>query len=805
MAENTLVDKDLRCYHCGEKCAQKKVEFDDKSFCCRGCVNVYQILNAHDLDNYYCLNETPGKTVDDIPTDKFRFLDDDATIEKLLTFRNKSQEQVQFYLPQIHCSSCLWLLEHLSSVHEGIIHSRVNFTTKTVTITYLSEKLTLRKVAELLTSIGYEPHIDFQPENRISDKQNLKNAYIKIGVVGFCFSNIMLISFPEYVGMKHAENQFLSSFFKWTNLLLSLPVVFYGSKEFFVNAVYSFRQKYLNIDAPIALAIAVTFLRSVYEVVTQTGAGYFDSMSGIVFFMLVGRLLQNQTYSTLSFSRDYKSYFPIAVKKLTKIGSTSIKIQDIQEHDILMIHHNEVIPTDSLLSKGQALIDYSFITGEEKPEVVEKGGLIYAGGKNAGSMIEIVSVKSFSQNSFIQLWNNDAFDKELSDKDSRTTLISKYFSIVVVFISLAAFTYWMFFDVDTAWKAATAVLIIACPCALLLCASFTNGYLQSMLAKHGFFLKNAATIETAALCDHIAFDKTGTVTETTFQNIHIEKNELNDEELSVVLNLMAQSTHPLSNAIVHFYQYEMDTQSAISIKEIPGQGLESWHNNRYFKIGSRKFVLNFDEKDKHTEVLISIDGKLKAIFTFAAQLREGTYEVISTLSKNYSLSLISGDNEHARTEMEALFPKNSTLKFKCSPEDKLNHIVEVQNTGKKVMMIGDGLNDAGALKQSDVGISVVKNSFSFSPACDIIMEADKFQYLPNYIKTIKKSQSLIIIGFIYSILFNIIGLGFAVTGHLSPLVAAIIMPSSSLGIILISWIGIRRTRNKYMSKITSNH
>src|SRR5690606_27211248 len=375
-------NKVAKCFHCGDECAAEVFKVGEKSFCCNGCLNVYQLLNQNELDDYYCLNETPGNKVKAIPKEKFAFLDEPSVVQKLLLFRNGQQAQVSFYLPQMHCSSCLWLLEHLSEIDSNIIDSQVNFNNKTVKITFQIEELSLRSLAEILAHVGYEPVIDLHESREENDKYNSKRSYLKLGITGFCFANIMLIAFPEYLGLDPEQQPGLATFFKFANVLLSLPVVFYGAQEFFVNAWYSYRQRYLNIDAPIALAVAVTFLRSLYEVFSNTGAGYFDSMSGIVFFTLLGRTLQNRSYTTLRFNRDYKSYFPIAVTKLEQGEHKLLKLEEIQEHDVLIIHHQEVIPTDCLLSKGEAQIDYSFVTGEEKPELIAKGEVIYAGGRN---------------------------------------------------------------------------------------------------------------------------------------------------------------------------------------------------------------------------------------------------------------------------------------------------------------------------------------------------------------------------------------------------------------------------------------
>lgn len=781
------------CYHCGDDCKSQPIEFSDKSFCCQGCLSVYQLLNSNNMDEYYCLNQQPGQKIESLPKEKFAFLEEESVIDKLLLFRNKEQAQVSFYLPQMHCSSCLWLLENLSAISENIIYSQVNFNSKTLKVSFKINQLSLRQLAELLAHLGYEPVIDLNKEKSNADKYNSKRAYLKLGVTGFCFANLMMIAFPEYLGLDPVSQPKLAMGFKAVSILLSIPVVFYGASEFFVNAWYSFRQRYLNIDAPIALAIAVTWLRSMYEIFSQTGPGFFDSMSGIVFFMLLGRTIQNRSRTTLKFNRDFKSYFPIAVTGIKNGERSLIKLEDIKEHDTLLIHHQEVVPTDCLLSKGKAKIDYSFVSGEDKPEMPEKSEVIYAGGRNVGETIEVISVKPFNQNSFTQLWNSHCFNKiEDEEKESRVTLISKYFSIVVVLLSLGSFVFWKFLgQPDLAWKSATAVLIIACPCALLLTASFTNGYLMERFASVGVYLKNAAVIEKMATIDSIAFDKTGTLTEPNASDLELTFSDLHPEELSKVVFMAAQSLHPLSRALVEFHSNIAPGKFNSEIIEIPGKGLQAVFDGKEYKIGSSEFTASTVENEVQTHVFVSINGQIRAKYIFHIRMIDGTENLLKQLSENYDLSLISGDNTLARHKLAEYFGGDEKMNFGMKPEDKLKFVKEKQSGKQKVMMIGDGLNDAGALKQSNVGVSVVKSAFAFSPSCDVIMDISKLCHLTDFMKWVKRAEILINIGFAYSLIFNFIGLGFALSGKLSPLIAAIIMPMSSIGIILIAWVGIK--------------
>ncbi|RYG40795.1 MAG: heavy metal translocating P-type ATPase, partial [Chitinophagaceae bacterium] len=294
----------IHCYHCGDECRNGRINIEDKLFCCEGCRMVYEILNENELCQYYSLNENPGINQRfQVREDKFSFLSDEKVVARLARFSDEKETHVNFYLPQIHCSSCLWLLEHLHKLDAGIVSSVVNFARKEVDIVFLNKQVTFREVAELLTRIGYEPYIslnDLEAARPAIDKTMI----YQLGVAGFCFGNIMLMSFPEYFGIDPTETG-LRTIFRWLNLALSLPVFFYSAQPFYISAWKGLRHKFLNIDAPIALAIIITFIRSLYEVLSGTGGGYFDSMTGIVFFMLAGRILQDKTYRQLSFDRDY--------------------------------------------------------------------------------------------------------------------------------------------------------------------------------------------------------------------------------------------------------------------------------------------------------------------------------------------------------------------------------------------------------------------------------------------------------------------------------------------------------------------
>lgn len=747
---------------------------------------VYQILNQSDLCEYYNLNENPGISQRiKVRKDKFAFLDDEKIQLQLISFRDDKQVHVTFYLPQMHCSSCLYLLENLYRLDAGVISSKVNFTRKEVDIVLLTDKTSLRKVAETLTSIGYEPYISL---NDLKEKRPAinKSMVYQLGVAGFCFGNIMLMSFPEYLGIDASETG-LRSIFRWINFGLAIPVLLYSSLPFYESSWKSLKHKFLNIDAPIALAIIITFIRSAYEVISGTGGGYFDSMTGIVFFMLAGRIVQDKTYRQLSFERDYTSYFPIAVSVIKEDKEIPTTLPDIKPGDTLLIHHEELIPADGILTKGKALIDYSFVTGESLPVLKEMGELVYAGGKQTEGNIEILVVKEVAQSYLTKLWNRDEFKKQEEHKNvSFVHLLSRYFTYIVLSIALATAVYWQINDPSRMWPAVTAIFIIACPCALLLSNTFTNGNILRILGKNHFYLRSAQTIEDVAKATHIVFDKTGTLTTTQQQNITYEGTALSAYQQQQVAALTACSSHPLSRALAKHLDGENRMEVA-GFNETTGQGIEGFVNNDLVKLGSYKFVTGNTERQTGTAIFICIENTLYGYFLFSNHYREAIPGLLKKLKNNYRLSVLSGDNEAEKENLQRLLGRKATLLFHQRPEDKLQYIKQLQLRGEKVMMIGDGLNDAGALKQSDIGIAVAEQTNNFTPSSDAIIEANQLSRLTRFIQLCRANRNIVVASFVLSIVYNIIGLFFAVQGNLSPLVAAILMPSSSLSILLITF------------------
>lgn len=771
------------CFHCGLEIDEKSViNFDDKQFCCTGCKTVYEIFSQNDLSCYYDFQSAPGATPQDIQG-KYDFLDNSDIVSKLLEFDEDKTAIVSLHIPHVHCSSCIWILENLQKLQEGIIISQVNFPEKKVRITFNKELVTLKQIVNLLSSIGYEPYISL--ENYDSGVKEIDRSLIyKLGVAFFCFGNIMLLSFPEYFEVEEFWINQYRGFFRWLIFVLALPSFIYSASDYYKSAYKSIRSGILNIDIPIALGIIVMFVRSTIDIIMDYGQGFFDSLTGLVFFMLLGKLFQQKTYSFLSFERDYKSYFPIAVTKINNGKEEQVQVYDIEKGDRLLIRNQELIPVDGILISPKTSLDYSFVTGEEVPIEKVSGDKVFAGGKQLGTIIEMEVLFSVSQSYLTQLWSNDVFQKKIKQKHKTITdKVSHYFTPILLLLSVVVLIFWLFIDTYQAFNVFTAVLIVACPCALALTAPFTLGNVLRIMGRKKMYLKNAIVIEQLAKVDAIVFDKTGTITTNKKTSITYEGQPLNDFELKLLKNTLRGSNHPLSRRL-YDYLPDFEVIHPLDFEEIIGKGINASFTEGKVKLGSSDYLAHISENThKKTKVHVEINGVYKGNFVFNNQYRKGLEELFESLSKKYELTVLSGDNDGERKILEKMLPLSTRLVFNQKPEQKLEYIQKLQAKGKNVMMVGDGLNDAGALAQSNVGIAISENVNVFSPACDGIMDASQFSKIDYYMKFSKNAMKTIYMSFGLSLLYNIVGLSFAITGNLSPLVAAIIMPLSSITVV----------------------
>ncbi len=485
----------------------------------------------------------------------------------------------------------------------------------------------------------------------------------------------------------------------------------------------------------------------------------------------------------------------MAVTRLVMGVQESVSVSALKKGDKILIRNGELIPADSLLYKGEARIDYSFVTGEAALENKELGDFLFAGGRQVGGTIEMEVLKDVSQSYLTQLWNNDTFQKEQQSRIKVfSNLVGKYFTFGVLTLAFSVATYWYFQDSSKMLNAFSAILIIACPCTLSLSYPFALGNGLRILGKQHFYLKNGDVIETMANCDTIVFDKTGTITTSEGAKPHFQgKRPLSVFEEMLVVSLAHNSSHPISQKIKEI-SHEKQFLAIEGFKETPGKGIEGKYHGHLVKLGSVNFVNSSLEKELNSfsasVAHLSIDDEYLGYFALPNHYRADIEKTIKNLGENYETYLLSGDNQHEKTHLESWFTSKEHLRFECSPHEKLSFILKLQAQGKKVIMIGDGLNDAGALKQAEIGIAVTDDTLNFTPMSDGILSAEHLKDFPAFLKYSRFALKLIRFSYIFSLMYNCVGLTFAVQGTLSPIVAAILMPLNSITLVGIASIGM---------------
>jgi Cu+-exporting ATPase len=779
------------CFHCGTPLGGAVFTSQGKSFCCQGCLTVFELLTENGLADFYRFGTASGvRARSPSKLEEFSYLDDPAVRRRLVDFEDGRVTRVTFRVPSVHCIACVWLLENLFRLKPGIGYSRVNFPSKEVFITFENSKVKLGQIAALLASLGYAPELllsDLKdgPRNPVS-----RRLWMQLGVAGFAFGNIMLLSISSYLGLDSFSGPGLNKLFGYISLALVMPTLAYSGADYWKAAWVALRQRMLTIDVPIAVGICAFAAWSAGEVLSGRGPGYFDSLTGLLFFLLCGKVFQQKTYERLAFDRDYKSFFPLSILRRRGQDDERIGLSQLGVGDRLVIRNGELIPSDSRVISGPAMVDYSFVTGESEPVEKAAGDHIYAGGRQIGGAIVIETVKDVSQSYLTSLWNQETFSrKKKASLDTLTDRYSRRFTKIVLATAVGAAIFWSLRDPTRSLTSFVSVLIVACPCALALAAPFTFGTAQRVLARRKVFLKNTSVIETLARVNTMVFDKTGTLTASGAGAIVFWGEPLSAEEKCCIRSLAQHSTHPHAVRIAEAIEGEYPAQPVRSFSETTGCGIEGIVAGHDIWIGSaawlqsRNAVVQSPPRAFGSLVHVAINGNYRGCYTLSNALRPQADEVIRKLSANFDLALLSGDNEKEREQFLKLFGNSGRLHFNQSPLNKLNFVRQLQASGKTVMMVGDGLNDAGALQQSDVGVAVVDSIGAFSPASDVIMSANMVPRLHQILRFARSSVRVVRLSFLISAIYNVIGISIAARGMMSPVICAILMPLSSVTVV----------------------
>ncbi|MBD3257647.1 HAD-IC family P-type ATPase, partial [candidate division GN15 bacterium] len=431
-----------------------------------------------------------------------------------------------------------------------------------------------------------------------------------------------------------------------------------------------------------------------------------------------------------------------------------------------------------------------------EPKLVPVGERIYAGGRQVGSAIEVTVSKEVSQSQLVSLWNDASGTAGRRPAVTRLAdNVARYFTAIVIAIAAVTAGYWLMHDVSTTLRAVTAVLIVACPCALALSSPFALGTAARLLGKAGLFLKNPSVVEDLSQVDTIVFDKTGTLAYTKNRQVIFEGSPLSEQEKQWVRSLTGHSTHPVSRSLTEFLSGDSATRDSLPVgqfREEAGLGVAGVVDGHAMALGSRKWIeragidAGGPDDGSARGTWLAIDGRVRGVLETRDMFREGIEEEVGQLADGYQLAVLTGDGDRERSSLERVFGPEAHLAFQQLPHDKREEVQRLTKEGSRVLMVGDGLNDAGALASANVGIAVSENLATFTPASDGIMEANRLSGLTRMLGLARGSMRVIWACYVLSFLYNVVGLWFAVSGQLSPVIASVLMPVSSITIVIIA-------------------
>lgn len=787
MAETT-VPESLTCCHCGTYAGNDPVLSKGQVFCCEGCRTVFDILDQNQLCEYYQIDKNAAISQKSRTETGWTLEELNLMMQEFVLHEDEDTATVLLHIPSMHCSSCIWLLEKLGDIDKGILFSRADFIKKSLRIRLSKNITNFGQVVILLKKLGYEPSL-FPENDNLSEKAANKKTLLKLGVAGFCAGNIMMFSFPAYFGLNDSDG--FTGLFGAINILLSLPLVLYSAGEYLQAAKNWIRYRNLSVKVPLAIGISALWLRSIYEVAAEVGPGYFDSLAGLVFFLLIGSWLQNRAFDSIRFGEKASRFFPLVAKTIVDGNIVPKKVSELLPGDRIRVKYGEVVPADGILLFSDAVIQYAFATGESTPQEKVAGEFIMGGGKNAGESFEMEVTQPFNSSRIAGIWNTESQNDNRDTTPKYEKVISAYFIGVTIIVALSALIFWLPSNQPRAWFAFTAVLMVACPCALALAPPFTFNTIAGYFARKGLYLRKPEVVGTLGETELIVLDKTGTLTDTESMNVTVP-DTFSAEDLKLLKTICGQSNHPYSKAI-YIALPDVGEYKVEAFLNKPGKGTQCFVNGHRLRLGLKSWV---DEQNKVTfasngkYIWFSIDDFLQAPVLLADSFRSDLFNTLSGLKQQgIELFLASGDESHNASGFKSQFGGVFTdIRFELSPLQKSAFIDELRKANQgRVLMVGDGINDAAALKEGDAGMVVAENTGDFFPEASSIILHSAFYRIPDFIRLAKKANRIVKEAFIVSLIYNVAALSLAFTGAMSPVIAAILMPSSSVALMFYAW------------------
>jgi len=828
LSKNKAHNHLTHCFHCGlpskgATACTGDVAGESHRFCCGGCLSVCQVIHESGLDDFYQRLKKRESTIappPDAPADLDQYNLPEVQAEFVQSLADGSYK-TQLMVEGIHCAACVWLIEKALMGMDGIIQAEVNLVHHRLSLHWQPKKLALAQVIKRLATLGYAA-VPFNLEHVEGQaRQQNRKLLFRLGFAGFGAMNIMWISIALYAGAFSGISDEYRHFFHWISFSIATPVLFYSGGSILFSAWQGLRQARLGMDLPIAIGALTTYCYSAWQTWSGGQHVYFDTVVTFLFIILIGRYLEalarrNASSATLRLLELQ----PRMATRMTEDGEERISVRHLHIGDHLRIRPGDKIPADGLVIEGQSHVDESMLTGEYKPIHKNIDCRLIAGTVNGESPLAMQVEKAGAETVLSRIIHlvesaqgSKAPIQNLADR------IAPYFVAVTLSLASLTFLYWFSIDVNTALLAATAVLIITCPCALGLATPMAIAVSAGLAAKRGVLIRNGKALEKLSDISHVVMDKTGTLTEGKMTVTNILFAEDADHVLQLAGSIERHDSHPIAKAICLSQESkELRFFDAHDLQMISGLGVQGIvqtpQADHEILIGNKRLMqqhgisLNQQHLDacKHIEsdmgiaIFIAKNGKALGLLQLEDKLREGTHELISKLAQSgLSMTILTGDSVAAANYLEQTLSKNMPIPIhviaEILPEDKANEISRLQRQGEHVLMIGDGINDAPALAQADISIAMGGGTDVSMECSDIVLMGSELQKIPWALALGKRTLKSIRQNLTFSLAYNIILVPAAMMAWVTPIFAALAMPLSSL-IVIANAILIR----KHMSK-----
>ena len=782
----------MKCSHCRLDFDKRQMlEKDGHFFCCTGCEAVFELVQSKGLGDFY---ERLGKN----SLEPVNFKQNLGVFDSFVRPTNEGFSEIHLVIDGIFCAACVWLNEKILIEEQGVIEASVNPLTHKARIVFDERQVSLKRILTLIQSIGYKPSAYDPLKQEQKALSTKREFYSKLVVAVACVMNVMWIAVAKYAGFFSLMDAQTKDILNFAEFVLASPVLFYTGSAFYKNAYFSLKHGQISMDFLVIFGASLAYAYSLWAMFSRGGEVYFDSVAMIICFVFVGKYLEVLVKKHATDTMDGLNDF--LKGEILVFNGKEFAPKDayaVQVGDIIQLKTGDKILIDGVCVRGEASIDSSSLSGESEPVLVQAGTNINSACVVLDGSVEYRALKPYTESKLSQIISL----LELSQKPKIQSLVAQiavYFSRTVLAVALLCFCFWYFVRESGAEFAlinAISVLIIACPCAFALATPVSNLIALFQALKLKVLFKSSDKIEDLSKCDYAVFDKTGVLTDFKLKIARYELNQkANLNELFAFINL---SNHPVSASIREFLQEKVRDKKHLefsAVKEVRAKGISARLKNDKFIGGNAHFLqecgIKMSQKFSDTHFVFAKNGEILAHFEFQSVLRAGAIELISYLKKiKMPIKMLTGDNEKAAQKVASKLGITDFTAF-CLPENKMQ-VITTLSQKHKVLMVGDGVNDALALQNAAVAVSLKQGADLAAQNSDIILLKNDLHALKQAIRLSKKTFIIIKQNLAFSLCYNALTIPLAFVGLINPLVAAASMSLSSV-VVILNALRIRR-------------